>query len=214
MRIWWPTSNYANFIPTLKALYNPVKFVYRTVGLLKGPHPISVVVDDLQKDDASHLYEWTAMLGKGVWKVTVPNAPPQAMILGYQSSLEKTWQTASPPDVWEPKPGDPMLLVYPLGMDGDPVIKVEVAQNGPDEGKGPQSYHRLVIERRATKVHFRILLIPVRYGEVLPSIDYKGGRATIRWTDGQETTIGFTNQADGRTLTQIFKHGKVVAKSR
>jgi hypothetical protein len=214
MRIWWPTSNYANFIPTLKALYNPVKFVYRTAGLIKGLHPIAVVVDDLQKDEASHVYEWTAMLGKGVWQVNVPDAPPQAMMLGYQSSLEKTWLAPLQLEAWVPKPGDPLLLVFPLGMEGDQALKVEVAKDGPDEGKGPQSYNRLVITRRSTKVNFRILLIPMRYGEVLPKIDYQNERATLRWKDGHETTIGFTTQADGRTLTQILKHGKVVAKSR
>ena len=79
MRPWWANYNYSNYIATSRAPFNPMQYVFRTVGLVRGPHPYGVVVDDLKKDDAPHLYQWAAMLNGGVWKAQVDGlAPGQA----------------------------------------------------------------------------------------------------------------------------------------
>ncbi|MDP4164556.1 MAG: hypothetical protein Q8898_15780 [Bacillota bacterium] len=37
----------------------PVEFAFRTAGLVKGKHPYVLIIDDLKKDNAERLYEWT-----------------------------------------------------------------------------------------------------------------------------------------------------------
>jgi hypothetical protein len=37
---------------------DPVQRAFRTAGLVRGPHPYAVIVDDIQKDGEPHLYKW------------------------------------------------------------------------------------------------------------------------------------------------------------
>ena len=81
MRPWWLTYNTSNYIATARAPFNPMQFVYRTTGLVRGNHPYGFVIDDLRKDDASHLYQWTGMLSGGVWQASIPNLPKVSLVL-------------------------------------------------------------------------------------------------------------------------------------
>jgi hypothetical protein len=35
-----------------------VQKAFRTAGLVRGPHPYALVIDDIQKDTSSHDYRW------------------------------------------------------------------------------------------------------------------------------------------------------------
>jgi hypothetical protein len=118
-----------------------------------------------------------------------------------------------------PVAGDPLLLVLPLTPDGSsdnalPLISVEIAQGPPDKKGIPQSYARLLISSRAKEGHFRVLLIPFRMGEPLPSVTYdaKSSTATLRWGDQCETLV-FQQGSKGKTDVTISREGKVVVAS-
>ena len=108
----------------------------------------------------------------------------------------------------KPKKGDPLLMVCALGMEPSdvvdlPLIYTELAQNGPDEGKGSQTYARLVINQVDKKVNYRVLLIPFRYGEKFPVIQYSNNTASIT-RNGKTDKVSFSQRSDNRTEIKVL----------
>jgi len=220
MRPWWLTYTSSNYIATSQAAFNPMNYVFRTTGLSRGKHPYGFVIDDLSKDDAAHLYQWCGMLSGGVWQANVPDSPKGSLVLGYDPSkdVSNVGMTASAPPLHaaplSPAKGAPLLLVLPITPDasGDPslpLIKVETPQ-GPLDKKGvPQPYDRLVINCRSKEGHFKVLLIPFRMGDPMPSVthDTRHSTATLVWAD-QKDTLTFDQSGDGKTGVTIIRNGK------
>lgn len=186
LRPWWPNSNYSNFIATSRAAFNPMQTVRRTVGLARGDHPFGYVLDRVKKDDQTRRYQWSAMLGGGVRQAVVDGIPTNAIVLGAGGN-EADLLSAEMPEAVVPKAGDPLLMVVAVGEDGSgdaglPLIEVR-RDKGPLDRKGNQEFHtRIVVNRRGTEADFRILLIPLRAGEEVPSVsfDADNGQVSIR----------------------------------
>ena len=214
MRPWWPTYAFGNYIPTCRARWNPMQYVFRTVGLVKGTHAYGVVVDDLKKDDAPHLYQWTAMLNGGVWKAEVPNIPDGAMVLGKRPETPKPDHSPI-----QPKAGDALLLVQPIAPSdsGDqelPLIQVQTAEGPVDRNGKATSYDRLVINRRGTAVGYWVMLLPFRMGEPLPvvTVDSAGKGATVQYKDQQDNLV-FCVGPEGRTRVAVKRGGQMLAET-
>ena len=208
IRPWWANYTYSNYIPTSRAPFNPMEYVFRSVGLVRGAHPFGFVVDDLKKDGAPHLYQWTAMLNGGVWRADVKGLPDNAVALGYSGSDPDPKSSSAKPDLL-PKPGDPILLVYAIGMKavGDPkmpLIQVETIEGQKDKKGAAQFFDRLVINQRAKSVAFRVLLLPVRAGDPLPTVTCAPDAQSVRigWKDGV-SVLKFATGNDGRTRVEI-----------
>lgn len=208
MRIWWATPNQANFIPTLRAPWNPVKYVYRSVGLVKGDDAFGIVCNDACKDDNNHLYQWTAMLGRNVWKANVKNVPANCTVLAHSSAFDGQKAKVDAPAI-DPRKSDPLLMVCALGMkESDvvdlPLIQAELALDGPLNGQNkPNTYARLVINQVDKKVNYRVLLIPFRYGETLPAVKYDGRTATVT-RNGKTDKVVFGQGNDNRTEIKVL----------
>lgn len=206
MRIWWATSNQSNFIPTLRAPWNPVKYVYRTAGMVKGDTPFAIICDDACKDDNKHLYQWTAMLGKGVWKADVEGINENSLILGYEPHFNALKSGDEPPAL-KPKKGDPLLMVCAVGMKPSDVVDmkfvdVEIAKDGPEEKGVAQSYSRIVINQVDDEVRYRVLLIPFYFGDNLPKIDYDGKSLVVN-NMGNVSRINFGLNDNGMTQMEL-----------
>ncbi len=117
MRPWWATGIFANWTPVLQRPYNPVVYVYRTAGLVRGKHPYGVVIDDLKKDEEVHLYQWCAMPGPGVWAADGYRDLPLNMLVLTKQGEESFHAGARR---FRARNGDPMLLVCLLGGQGRP----------------------------------------------------------------------------------------------
>ncbi len=222
MRYWWPSYNFANFTPNFRALWNPMEYVYRSAGMVKGNHPYSIIVDDLKKDANQHLYQWTAMSAKGVWKAEYPNLPKGALVLAHEDKLEKDWAKGTEVAALNPKKGDPLLLLYSIAEPNESNdLKIEVAKEGKNlngaqftnfEAAIP-SYNRIVLDRNAIQTNFKILLIPFTYGEELPTISANASKAIIVWKDGQKDELEF-KVANNRTSVAVSRGGKVIVASK
>jgi hypothetical protein len=205
LRIWWATSNQANFIPTLRSPWNPVRYVYRSVGLVKGSHPFGIVADDAQKDDNNHKYQWTAMTASGVWQADIAGLPENCIALAHDADLIK-FPFKEVPQQLKPHKGDAVLLLYALGMkkpDNSQMrkdwIRVEMATDGPEDNKPEmRNYGRIVIDQIAKHVNYRVLMVPYRMGEPLPKIEYNANKATII-QGKQSNTINFSESSKGQT---------------
>ena len=217
MRPWWPTYNFSNYIATSRAKFNPMQYVYRTVGLVRGAHPYGVVVDDLKKDGLTHLYQWTAMMSEGVWQADVAGLGKGQVVLARQWPAAKATADKA---LLTPKPGDALVLVCSLGIEGSgdaaiPLVAVSTEDGPADKLGKPQPYDRLAISRRATEVAYRVLLVPFRYGEKLPQITYDPATSVARvaYSD-QVDEISFVVGADQRTGVSVTRDGKQVLISK
>lgn len=206
MRNWWPSYTFGNWIPTVRAAWNPVEYAKRGVALVRGQHPYGMVIDKVKKDDQVRHYEWTACPGRGVWKTDYETAvaplPPNQIVLGYAGP--KT--AANHKDQPEPlvtKDGYPLLLVCVLNeqapLAGKPLVEV-ITREGPvnPRSKKPDDYDNLVVHHQGTSAEFKVLLIPFRRGEALPEITYDKATATarVRWAD-QVDEWKFDTSPDG-----------------
>jgi hypothetical protein len=224
MRPWWATYNMSNFMPTVRALWNPMQYVYRSTGLIKGNHPYALIVDDAKKDEQVHLYQWTAMLAKGVWKANYNNLPKGATVLAYNKDLEKEWAKPKTTQPIEPKKGDALLLVYNLSPDASNLSAIaETVHEVAADTTGlhatnfsnwiKDGFNRVSIANKAMQANYRVLLLPFNFGEALPAITYQNNTATISWADGQTDTITFSTQQN-RTITTVYRNGETIAKSK
>ncbi len=211
MRPWWPTSNYSNYYPTLRAPFNPMQYVFRTVGLVRGTHPYSFIADDLKKDDSTHLYQWAGMLNGGVIKASQDGLPANELALAY---------APLPSEGFVPPPASPTLLVVTLGQEkanagSAPLIQYDTA-TGPPNAKGQSiPYNRLLINQQATEVHYRILLLPMKKGSQPPSVQYDKGTqtASVDWGDQHDRMIFSTNSAR-RTSIRVQRGGETLVDSK
>lgn len=208
LRIWWATSNQANFIPTLRAPWNPVEYAYRSAGLIKGKNAFGIVTDDVKKDENNHLYQWTAMTGAGVWQADVAGLPQNCIALGHDANSVK-YPFKEAPRCLKPQKGDAIMLVYALGMEAPDYERmrkdwkrVELATDGPEGAKpSMNNYGRIVIDQVNKKVSYRILLIPYRMGDPLPRVDYADNKAIV--TQGeQKNTVYFVTGPKGQTVVR------------
>jgi hypothetical protein len=164
--------------------HNPVRYAYRTAGLVRGGHPYALIIDDYRKDDGQHLYQWLMQVPEDVHIVSRSVGTPSEdkvldLLLGE-------------------KEGDRRLL-----------LRVLAAGTGPAEAKLVQTearlesyehefrnnvitYQRISLPLKSVLGHFIILLYPHRDGESLP---------TTVWTrDGTRVNIAWPNQSDGYTV--------------
>ncbi|MFZ4456874.1 MAG: hypothetical protein ACOYOT_11710 [Bacteroidales bacterium] len=206
MRVWWPSYNFSNFIPTLRALWNPVEYAYRSTGLIRGKHSYGLIVDDLKKDKSEHLYQWTGMLAKGVYQAQYENVPTGCAVLGFNEKfINMKKGEAFEPIV--PADGDPLLLVCSL----DAANGAEVAVNTLKDEDG-KDYNRLTIEKKGIQLNDKVLLIPFYFGEKLPKINFANGKAVVKWAD-QTDELNFAVK-DNRTKINVIRGGKVILESK
>ena len=225
MRPWWLTYTTSNYIATSRAPFNPMEYVFRTTGLVRGEHPYGFILDDLRKDGADHFYEWCGMLGGGVWEASCPDVPKGSLVLGYDRSKDASsigmttmapYEATAHKVALSPSKGDPLLLVLPItpetsGDASQPLIKVETPL-GPLDKKGvPQLYDRLVISNRAKEGHFKVLLIPFRMGEELPKITHAAGsdEVILEWK-GQKDLLKFRTTPNSPGTLSVTRDGKSV----
>lgn len=201
-RPWWPTYDFSNWTPVSQTPFNPVRYAFRSAGLVRGAHPYGFVVDDLKKDDASHLYQWCAMAGSGVGAAASDNSPD--LLLARKADMAGG----------VPKAGAPVLLLRVFGADGQVPAKFETATDGPPDKKTgqPQPYDRIVAGGRMTQAAFKTLLLPMQMGQTPPTTTYDpaSGRLTVQWGD-QKDECDFTTGADGRTRFVLTRAGKTLA---
>ena len=213
MRPWWTNYTYINYIPTCRAPFNPMRYVFRTTGLLRGPHPYGIVIDDLDKDGQSHLYQWAAMLNGGVWKAELSGLESNQTALAFRALDPKANPVTIKP-VIIPQPGEPLLLVCALGLQESgklPLIQVETNE-GPKDKKGNAThYDHLIINQQSKAVAYKVLLLPIKAGEPVPKVSYDAacGTALVKWPD-QEDTFTFKTGSDQRTFVEIKRGSKIL----
>jgi hypothetical protein len=179
----------------------PVVFAYRTAVLVRGAHPYVLIVDDLRRDDASHVNAWgmtvadDVVLGSAT-RTGPPERPGADIVL----------------DEKAPAAGQPArhLLVRVLEAaqldDKTPAERIVVTQPNPPQP--PVNIPKLVVRATAVEPRFKMLLFPYREGQPLPDTAWSADRATltITWKD-QSDAVRFEAAADRRMRVTIRRDG-------
>jgi len=169
--------------------YNPVKYAYRTCGLVRGEHPYAIIVDDIRKDDAAHEYTWLMQI------------PDDLKIVS--NEMKK-----SVADVVLADDSDRRLLVRVFaggegGLKLDPVTRTFRNRK--------YAYHRLVMSKKAKIGHFKVMLHAFRKGQVLPETTISADGRQVNVKFGKQTdTLRFSAAKDARTRLSIDRGGKKI----
>lgn len=156
--------------------FNPMRQVYRTIGLVRGEKPYVLVIDDVRKDDATRTYKWFASIPEDLTIVTGSSLPAGADPLTDVVLQEPT------------ATGNRRLLVRILNANGTPVLGSAPSVLGTslaytetiNSPTTTEDWKRLVIERSGTVApDFRVLLFPFRSGDALPVTGFSGNSLTV-----------------------------------
>ena len=180
--------------------FNPMRQVYRTVGLVRGTRPYGLVVDDVRKDNTARNYKWIASIAEDLTLLTGGSLPP-----GCDPATDVVLQ--------EPGgTGDRRLLVRVLRADGTPTFTATNWASGSTLAytqiltNKTETWHRLVVERASVvEPNFRLLLFPFRSGDTLPVTTWTNGFTNLVVQVGGQTDLYTfyprTQTVAGQTVT-------------
>ena len=202
----------------------PVKRAFRTAGLIRGKHPYIIVMDDIQKDDQEHLYEWNMLCPMDVDVLSV---------LGNDIVLSNATgafynQRATTQEVTASRgKGGARLLVRALNVNQptdfatlqpNPTLETIELKKHDDShqftGRSNGLIRRLVFPSRSIAPDYKVVLIPFLQGQQEPTTTWNDDRtvATLDWDD-QHDQLSFKKMDDGRTSLAVTRDGKAIAQT-
>lgn len=189
-----------NLTPVIRQVNTPVLRSFRTAGLVRGPHPYVLVVDDIERDGLPARYDWNLTLPGDV--VEVKRTPGE----GSEGDIVLAGKDDMDPD-GALRPNSPALLIRPLAVNGERMNWL----------LGPREKQNILsLSTRATSPDFKVLLYAFRQGEPLPEVSRhsSGQKFTIRFP-GQEDIVETSPGTAGKTNVTITRAGKsLVAMTR
>ena len=213
--------------PVVRQSNYPVQKAFRTAGLVRGPVPYSVIVDDIRKDDTVHHYDWTLALEYDIQiaginqrnprelDILLSGTDPNQTGLGRKEALPSaiTPGTAIPT-------GQPVLLVRVLNRSVDP----SKAAGSPEivelpnqaDGKKYGRIRRLVIPSDSVSPDFKVLIFACRQGDPLPKVAWNAARTAVTvQAGGAKDVITFSPSKCGKTNVSVQRDGaQLVSVSR
>ena len=202
----------------------PVLKAFRTAGLVRGPSPYILVLDDIQKDAAVHRYDWTLALEPDIqiarvvkttdteFDVYLTGADPDQKAPRAKTALAPELDPAAAPI----PDGQPMLLVRVLNRSLAPAAKVaalapRIVEQPPTDPKKYQPVRTLVIPADAIAPDFKVLIHAFRQGQPVPASRWNADRtAVVVNHPGGRDVLAFTPSASGKTHLALTRDGAPV----
>lgn len=208
-RHWCLKKGYVS--PVVRQPNHPVQKAFRTAGIVRGPHPYALVVDDIRKDDAVHHYDWILTL-----------EPDLQMIRGakgYDVFLTGSDPTQSKPKAKEPLPpeaeagkpiptGQPVLLVRVLNRTQESAVTAAptIDTTPVPTGSRADGVRRLILPADAVSPDYKVLLYPFRMGEPLPKTTWNAAHTAVTIEiGGVRDTVIFSPSKSGKTDVSIAR---------
>ncbi len=208
----------------MRAPANPVQRAFRTAGLVRGNRSYALIVDDFQKDDREHLYEWAMQMPMNVEIHSIKGGD---LIVGPLS--DKRVATAPGFDAYRDigtpiaAPGAPLLLVrvlnanqpaIPTGQSNPRLETIEYLRHDDSHQFGGRSTglgKRLVLPSRSVAPDYKVLLFPLKQGEPLPVTTWSDDKKslTLEW-NGQKDEYQFDQDQTGRTHLTLHRGADLI----
>ena len=194
--------------------WNPMLQDYRTVHLARGANPYVLVLDDANKDNQPHQFDWNISV-------------PEDTELVDAVTPEIVFQSTNPSDIREddlvlgkagtprdpksgklvPNKGDPLCLIRVLWRNTDygfPVPRLEHFQG----------YGHVVIPAHSVSPEFRVLIYPYRMGDPLPKTTWNRDRTELTVQIKDQVDVYHLGQTDGgRTVLSMTRNGQDAVSS-
>ena len=185
-----------------------VKKAFRSAGVVRGPHPYALVVDDLQFDNKEHDYDWGMILDDDLSLGSIKTTSTEAG----KASADIIIDEHQKPEKGATKPpvNDRHMLVRVLSASSltEPAGSVGMMAV-PNPPQRDMQINKLHVTSHSVSPEYKILLFPFRSGQPLPITTWNADHSvmTIAWPD-QTDIITFTPGKDGRTRFSITRQGK------
>jgi hypothetical protein len=183
--------------PYMRQVNSPVLRCFRTAGIVRGPRPYVLVVDDVQRDAMPERYDWNLTLSADVVELKESKGLGGAdgdIILAGKESLQTDGAL---------KPGEPALLIRLLACEGKPAL--EIGQHG--------RTNLLSLHTVAVSPGFKVMLHAFRAGDPLPKTAWDASRKSVSVAFPEQTdVISFTPSASGKTDLAVTRGGSLLAK--
>lgn len=206
-RLWMHDYWNWNWSPQLQATWNPVEYAFRTAGIVRGPEPYAVIVDDIKKNGEKNLYEWQMQLPAGIVPYTWWKMPAGITVLARASDMDAKGNVQK---------GAPLLAVLVLGKETDGNDPQGVMMPTEIRKQLVTKTDRLVISTIAVDPSFKIALVPFRQGEPVPTVDKSGDSLGITWMEKDKAVrkeeIVFAKGEDNRTRFTVKRDGQEIVK--
>jgi hypothetical protein len=181
--------------PYKRMVNTPVIKSFRSTGLIRGPRPYALVVDDIQRDGMSAAYDWNATMPSDVVQVTsgAPGQPGDAILAG-SASLNADGSL---------KTNESALLVRVLDAKGQLATPTLVTRS---------NFKHFQIRTTAVAPDFKILVHAFRMGETLPTTTWNSDKTNLTVSfPSQSDSITFTPVSSGKTDIVVNRGGSVIA---
>jgi hypothetical protein len=181
--------------PVMRQPNTPVLKSMRGTGLVRGPRPYVLVIDDIQRDSQPARYDWNLTLPADVARVKQAGlGNPEDIVLAGKASLDSTGGL---------KPGEPAMLVRVLACAGRPLVELSQRQN----------QNLLSVRTQAVSPDFKVLLHTFRMGDALPVTRWDVGRQNLAIEfPEQKDRVSFRPGTAGNTHFRINRAGKDLIK--
>lgn len=174
--------------------YNPVQKAYRTAVMIRGAHPYAVIIDDIQKDDRPHDYQWVAN-GRPGSLVSI-SAKGGDLLLRPKDEAKK----------------DARLLVRSLRATGQAIEPVLVNRDLVFDTNTLKTTQVLIDAKQTLEPEFKVLLYPHNEGEHLPVTTWLD-RDTLEVAWGEQKDVWrFKRNGQGRTRVSVSRNGTDLLK--
>jgi len=188
-----------------RAPHYPVQRAWRNLTLVRGRHPYAVIVDDIQKDNQEHLYQWRMMCPL---EIDIDD------IKGNDVTLKAKAYDGDP---------SPRLLVRGLNIN-QPALPtnqpnpsfetIELLKHDDTHqfaGRSNGLMHRLTLPSRSVAPDYKVLLAPYSAGQKPPSTEWNADHTavTVDWGD-QKDVVRFTPTPDRRTTVTVTRDGQAL----
>lgn len=173
----------------------PVLKSFRTAGVVRGPHPYALIVDDIQRNGLPARYELNLNLYNDLVQLKTPllGNLPGDIVMTTTNSIDTNGAI---------RPGEPALLIRMLQAKGD--LQPPVFQDI-DKQK------ILTLSTKAESPDFKLMLYPFKGGDPLPETKWNAIKTDleINFSD-QKDSIAFTPSASGKTDFTIKRNGEEI----
>lgn len=180
----------------------PMQKAFRTVGMVRGPHPYILVIDDIRKDSNVRTYQWGMTLANDVVLSRTDMDADKASFRADATLGEQDKTAAESRHLL-------CRMVRAEGLSGKTpeVIKV-VSKNPPQPDK---ILPKLVFTARTSDPRFICLITGENKNHPAPTTRWNASNSelTIQWSDQKDIVILKENNA-GRTIPVVKRDGKIV----
>ena len=189
-----------------------VRKAFRTIGLVRGKQPYTIVIDDIQIDDKRRNYVWGMTMPPDVslGGVRVISSLPDA------AEADVILSESDEPDLNNARPSAKRrhLLVRVLDaaqLGETPAVVERVAVPNPPQPD--VALNRFHLTSEAVRPGFKLLLFPHVEGQPLPVTKWNETRdeVSVAWAV-QVDRIRFTTGVDGRARLEIRREGGETVK--